>query len=142
MYKSNNVVKKLILGILFSSLNFMYAQNIPDWENPDVNGINKEKPHAYSFLASDKANNPTIQSLNGIWKFKWSADPQSRPMDFYTANFSTENWEHSGSGKLGTSGIWNSYLYQHYLSVQAGSTKSYKRTCKIFHKLSSTKSGG
>jgi len=93
MYKSNNVVKKLILGILFSSLNFMYAQTLPDWENPDVNGINKEKPHAYSFLASDKANNPTIQSLNGIWKFKWSADPQSRPMDFYTANFSTENWD-------------------------------------------------
>jgi len=93
MSKLNNVVKKLILGILFSSINFMYAQSIPDWENPDVNGINKEKPHAYSFLASDKANNPTIQSLNGIWKFKWSADPQLRPMDFYMANFSTENWD-------------------------------------------------
>jgi len=92
MYKSNNVVKKLLLGILFSSINFLYAQTLPDWENPDVNGINKEKPHSFGFLASEKANNPTIQSLNGIWKFKWSPDPQSRPVDFYTENYSTENW--------------------------------------------------
>lgn len=93
MYKSNNVLIKLLLGILFSSINFLNAQTLPDWENPDVNGINKEKPHAYSFLASEKANNPTVRSLNGIWKFKWSPDPQSRPMDFYTENYSTENWD-------------------------------------------------
>jgi beta-galactosidase len=69
------------------------AQNINDWENPDVNGINKEKPHAYGFLASEKANNPLIQSLNGIWKFKWSPDPQSRPTDFYSENYSTDKWD-------------------------------------------------
>jgi len=93
MYKSNNVVLKLILGILFSSINFLCAQSPPDWENPDINGINKEKPHAYSFLASEKANNPTVKSLNGIWKFKWSPDPQSRPMDFYTLNYSIDKWD-------------------------------------------------
>jgi beta-galactosidase len=68
------------------------AQNVNDWENPDVNGINKEKPHAYSFLWEEKANNSLVQSLNGIWKFKWSPDPQSRPLDFYSENYSTENW--------------------------------------------------
>ena len=67
------------------------AQNINDWENPDINGINKEKPHAYNFLFEEKANNSLIQSLNGIWKFKWSPDPQSRPVDFYKENYSTEN---------------------------------------------------
>jgi beta-galactosidase len=66
------------------------AQN--DWENPDVNSINKEKPHAYSFLSEAKASNPMVQSLNGIWKFKWSPDPQSRPAGFYKENYSTENW--------------------------------------------------
>lgn len=69
------------------------AQSINDWENPDINGINKEQPHAYGFLAGEKANNPMIQSLNGIWKFKWSPDPQSRPMNFYTENYSVENWD-------------------------------------------------
>jgi beta-galactosidase len=93
MYKSNIGVVKLLLGILFFSINFLYAQTLPDWENPDVNGINKEKPHAYSFLVSEKANNAAILSLNGIWKFKWSADPQSRPVDFYTENYSTANWD-------------------------------------------------
>jgi beta-galactosidase len=93
MYKSTNVIIKFIFGIIFSSINFLYAQTLPDWENPDVNGINKEKPHAYGFLASDKANNLTVQSLNGIWKFKWSPDPQSRPVDFYMENYYTENWD-------------------------------------------------
>lgn len=69
------------------------AQNINDWENPDINGINKEKPHAYSFLFGEKTNNSLIQSLNGIWKFRWSPDPQSRPADFYKENYSTENWD-------------------------------------------------
>lgn len=57
--------------VLFS-INKTNAQTINDWENPEVNGINKEKPHAYGFLADEKANDPMIQSLNGIWKFKWS----------------------------------------------------------------------
>lgn len=68
------------------------AQGLNDWENPAVNGINKEKPHAYSFLSEQKATNPMVQSLNGVWKFKWSPDPQSRPANFYTENYSTENW--------------------------------------------------
>jgi hypothetical protein len=71
----------------------LHAQILPDWENPDVNGINKEMPHAYTFLSGTKANNPMIQSLNGIWKFKWSPDPQSRPADFYRENDSSENWD-------------------------------------------------
>jgi len=92
MNKSNGAVKKLFCGFIFCSINFLYAQSIADWENPDVNGINKEKPHAFGFLASEKANNAMVQSLNGTWKFNWSPDPQSRPVDFYTENYSTENW--------------------------------------------------
>jgi beta-galactosidase len=94
MNKSSDVKKIFLFGILFSSINFLYAQSIPDWENPDVNGINKEKPHANTFLYEQKANNPDVRSLNGMWKFKWSPDPQSRPVDFYTEKYSTENWTH------------------------------------------------
>lgn len=93
MNQSINIVKKLFLGILFFLMNALYAQqNVPDWENPDVNDINREPPHAYSFLSEEKANNSMVQSLNGIWKFKWSPDPQSRPADFYTENYSAKNW--------------------------------------------------
>lgn len=83
----------VLCAFILFSMSKINAQTIPDWENPDINGINKEQPHAFTFLAGEKANNPTIQSLNGIWKFKWSPNPQSRPMDFYTENYSTENWD-------------------------------------------------
>ncbi len=69
------------------------AQQINDWENPDVNGINKEKPHAYGFLAEKKINNPLVHTLNGIWKFKWSLDPQTRPLNFYTEGYATDKWD-------------------------------------------------
>lgn len=93
MNKSISIIKKLFLGILFFSINFLNAQSLPDWENPDINGINKENPHAYGFLSEEKMNNSMVKSLNGIWKFKWSPDPQSRPFDFYTENYSTKNWD-------------------------------------------------
>lgn len=93
MEKSIKMVKKLFFGILFVSINFLNAQTLPDWENPEINGINKEIPHAYGFLFEEKANNSMVESLNGIWKFKWSPDPESRPIDFYKENYSTENWD-------------------------------------------------
>jgi len=92
MFKLINLVKKSFFGITFLSINFLCSQTFPDWENPDINSINKENPHAYSFLSQEKTNNSMIQSLNGIWKFNWSPDPQSRPVNFYTENYLTENW--------------------------------------------------
>ena len=93
MIESVKKVKEIFLGVLLFSMNFFYAQSIPDWENPDINSLNKEKPHAYGFLSEEKLNNPLIKSLNGIWKFKWSPDPESRPVDFYMENYSTVNWD-------------------------------------------------
>ncbi len=83
----------IVVLILFLSVLKAEAQTVNDWENPDVNGINKENPHAYSFLFEEKSNNPAIQSLNGIWKFHWSPDPQTRPLEFYTEGYSTEKWD-------------------------------------------------
>ena len=82
----------LVISVLLTN-SLVNAQELNDWENPDINGINKEKPHAYGFLSEEKANNPMVRSLNGIWKFKWSANPASRPVNFYTENYSTEKWD-------------------------------------------------
>ena len=78
---------------LFSTAS--YAQNatkVNDWENPDVIAINKEKTHATFCLPSEKQSNPQIVSLNGLWKFKWSKDPASRPADFYKMDYSVSQW--------------------------------------------------
>ena len=67
--------------------------DITELENPLITGINKEKTHATIYLPSEKYGNPTILSLDGIWKFKWSPNPQSRPAQFYRTDFSYEGWD-------------------------------------------------
>ncbi|HET9571057.1 MAG TPA: glycoside hydrolase family 2 TIM barrel-domain containing protein [Bacteroidales bacterium] len=83
----------LIALVVLLSIFKLEAQIVNDWENPVVNGLNKETPHAYTFLAGEKANNPFVKSLNGFWEFKWSPNPSSRPLNFYTEGFSTLNWD-------------------------------------------------
>ena len=68
------------------------TNNLKDWENPDVIGINKEKAHVTFYLPSEKQNNPQIVSLNGTWKFKWSPNPDTRPVDFYKTEYSVAEW--------------------------------------------------
>ena len=67
-------------------------KRINDWENPDVVGIHKESAHATLFLPSEKRNNPQLVSLNGTWKFTWSPDPNSRPVDFFRTDYSVADW--------------------------------------------------
>ncbi len=66
---------------------------IADWENPAVIGINKEKPHATFVLPSEKPMDPRVVSLNGLWRFKWSPNPESRPADFFQNDYSVAQWD-------------------------------------------------
>ena len=71
----------------------MRAQQVPDWENPRVVGINTEEYHSTLTLPSGKSSCEEIVPLNGRWKFYWSPDPQSRPSDFYKNNFDVSGWD-------------------------------------------------
>lgn len=64
---------------------------IPDWENPEVIGINKLPYHATLELPS--ITNPEMVSLNGEWSFKWSKDPESRPVGFEKTDFDFSDWD-------------------------------------------------
>jgi len=89
------------LGILCMASAFSIAQTVPDWENPAVFGINKEKPHctlipyesAGKALQADRSRSDWYQSLNGKWKFRWSPDPDSRPVDFYKPLYNVQSWD-------------------------------------------------
>jgi len=73
----------------------------PDWENPDVVGINKEPGHCtlipYSdietALKADRTNSPFYRSLNGNWKFNWANKPADRPLDFYKPDYDVSTWK-------------------------------------------------
>ena len=61
------------------------GETIPEWETPSVFRVNKEKAHC-------SIKHEFYQSLNGKWKFNWSTDPQSRPVDFYKTDYDVSGW--------------------------------------------------
>ena len=71
----------------------MTAQNLPDWENPAVIGVNKLPYHVTLGNPSTHRDNPEVTYLDGIWKFRWSPDPDSRPADFFQAGYDVSGWD-------------------------------------------------
>ena len=87
-------MKRLLLSILMAG--FVYAgqsQEINDWENPQVIGINKEPYHANLTLPSQKYNCGECESLDGSWKFRWYARPEQRIVEFYEPDFDVSAWD-------------------------------------------------
>ncbi len=76
------------------------APRAPDWENPEVVGINKEPGHCTLIpyldleqaLAADRAASPLCKSLNGNWKFNCVRTPADRPVDFYKPEYDVSGW--------------------------------------------------
>jgi beta-galactosidase len=77
------------------------AQDLPDWENPQVVGINKIDPHApvYPFADGpsarglDRSRSPYYRLLNGRWKFTFSPNPEARPKTFFEPTFDDASWD-------------------------------------------------
>jgi beta-galactosidase len=77
------------------------AADLPDWENPQVVGINKLDPHApvYPFPdqasagAFDRSKSPYYRLLNGRWRFRFSPNPESRPLRFFEVGFDDAGWD-------------------------------------------------
>jgi len=72
----------------------------PDWENPEVYGINKEParatlvpyPNVELAVRAIRNDSPYYLSLNGKWKFNWVSKPGDRPVDFYMPDFDDRSW--------------------------------------------------
>jgi len=95
-------MKQLYLLFLsfFIFLN-IYAQQLHDWENPDIVGINKNEPHTTLIpfpdermaLENNRFESPLFKILNGNWKFNWVERPDERPLNFYQTGFNDTDWE-------------------------------------------------
>lgn len=71
-----------------------------DWENEQVIAINKEPARATAHPAdtTDQAlgqreRSPYCRSLNGKWRFRWSADVSERPIGFHKMEFDDGEWD-------------------------------------------------
>ncbi len=86
-----------------------FAGELPDIEDPKFLGVNTVAPHATLMpyantkqaLAGDRLGSPWCKVLNGKWQFKWSADPASRPEDFFKTDYDSSNWP-----KIAVPGNW------------------------------------
>ncbi len=71
------------------------------WENPKLVNENVEKPRATfvpyesktEALSGDKYRTPFVKTLNGNWRFRFSANPSERPVDFYKTDYSDAHWD-------------------------------------------------
>ncbi|HNQ22187.1 MAG TPA: glycoside hydrolase family 2 TIM barrel-domain containing protein [Phycisphaerae bacterium] len=75
-------------------------QTPPEWQDPSVTGVNRERPRAVrciwpdagSALTGKADQSPYYRSLDGDWKFHWVAKPAERPRDFYRVDYDDSTW--------------------------------------------------
>lgn len=96
---------------------------LPDWENPQVNGINRLPMHtsffAYENLDLARGNDPAKSSrfmtLDGEWSFHWSRAPRERPTGFQEPSFDVSKW-----AKIKVPGNWElqGFDVPHYINIE------------------------
>ena len=116
-----NLLTTLFLSALALSVNaeealegFLYGQ-VPspdgtEWQSPEKLSLNKLQPraHIFPFADADAAlkvlpeGSKYFQSLDGIWKFHWCAQPDQRPQGFADASYDVSAWD-----DIKVPGCWN-----------------------------------
>ena len=89
------------ISLFFFSSAFSQNNQPPDWENPQLTGINNEAAHATFYvydqetdaLKNDRTASPYFLLLNGKWKFNWSENPDKRPVTFYEDTYDVSGWK-------------------------------------------------
>ena len=79
----------------------MTANPINDWENPYINGINREPAHASllpfadlpAALGGERERSPFFKLLNGNWKFHFAPRPELAPADFHLPAADVSGWD-------------------------------------------------
>ena len=95
-------MKKHILTSLFAWVTLtLGAQTFQEWKDPRTNAVNRAPMHAnyFAYESDDvakkgiKENSSNFMSLNGVWKFNWVKDADSRPTDFWKTGFNDKGWD-------------------------------------------------
>ena len=101
----------------------VYAQELPPWNDPSVNNINRKELTSDFFafesvsLAEKNVKNASgrFMSIEGDWKFHWVKNANERPADFYRLDLDDSNW-----GTMPVPGCWelNGYGDRIYVNIQ------------------------
>ncbi|MDR1417171.1 MAG: DUF4981 domain-containing protein [Prevotellaceae bacterium] len=99
----------ITLGLALSCIPGMLQAQTPEWENPEIFGINKEPARATALpyattqqaIANAYAASPYYRSLDGVWKFSWHKKPADKPEGFYKVGYDVSGW-----GAIQVPGNW------------------------------------
>ena len=116
-----NILTTLIISTLALNLSaqdnlqgFLYKPaSSPDgteWQSPEMLSLGKLQPRAHIFPFADAnaarsvlpEGSKYFQSLDGTWKFHWSANPDQRPKGFADASYDVSGWD-----DIKVPGCWN-----------------------------------
>ncbi len=95
---------------LFAALALMMnAQTFKEWQDPEINAVNRAPMHTDYFayeskdaaMQGDRRQSSNYMTLNGIWKFFWVANADQRPTDFWKVGFNDKGWD-----EMPVPGIW------------------------------------
>lgn len=86
--------KFFLLASLFLLLPAIVLVSQPfsrDWENHHILQINREPARA-AFIPFALRPGDRMISLDGTWRFRWTATPEERELDFYHTDFDDTQW--------------------------------------------------
>ncbi|MFI3305271.1 MAG: glycoside hydrolase family 2 TIM barrel-domain containing protein [Rikenellaceae bacterium] len=116
-------MKKELLSCSLALLALSAAAQSNEWQNPEVNQINRAPMHTNYFAyncADEAARNVMEESenymtLNGAWQFNWVKDADDRPTDFFRTDFNDRGWD-----QLAVPAMWELNGYGDPLYVNVG----------------------
>ncbi len=93
-------MKHIVLFSMLTASALGIAQS-NEWQNPKVNEINRLPMHSHYFAyeneamasAGQRESSVNYLSLNGMWKFNWVVDAESRPTDFFNVDYNDKGWD-------------------------------------------------
>lgn len=99
-------MRRLLIAIFAALSTSAFSQNIKhDWENEQVNSINREPARA-SFFPYEKVKGDMQMSLNGKWKFNWTKTPFEQPLNAFQTAFKDDAWK-----TINVPGDWEMFGY-------------------------------
>ncbi|MCH5220083.1 MAG: DUF4981 domain-containing protein [Muribaculaceae bacterium] len=152
---------RFIITIIAFSLIFCEVINsseTPEWQNQKAFRIGQIDAHQCvvpyganplkSISSDEYAKSPYYLNLNGTWKFKWTQNPELRPVDFHRPDYDVTSWD-----EINVPGNWECQGYGNriyvntryefdspkfnftknppYVPVETNEVGSYRRTFKI-----------
>lgn len=107
---------KRLATIVLASLSLAAAaqQALPEWQNPEVVSLNKERPRSYFMTYTNRdiardndfSKSDWMINLNGKWSFKYFDDYRQIPSDFMSPKLDDSKWD-----KINVPGNWERQGY-------------------------------